>query len=119
MKAIEVFKKIVAEKQGLAVRPTKGMLGEYDTKESLPPAGKPIRRKGWVLVDLFTASAVVQVHDALINGPGGWHDGSRLLASAKYRCEIHAEDHGTGAIKPYQKLERKVDGKGPLVGRKA
>lgn len=59
MKALEICQKIVAEKSALCVRPTKGVPGEYDAK---PWVGS---KRGWVAIDLFSASAFVSVHAAL------------------------------------------------------
>lgn len=64
MKAIEVFKKVLAEGVQLA-RPTKGQPGEYDCKSFFGDRAKPIRRTGWVMVDQTTAHAVTSVHAAL------------------------------------------------------
>lgn len=69
MTAIEIAKQIVETKGALLVRQRKAtqngrrviVAGEYDSK----PYFDHGNRRGWVLFDLFTASAVVQVHDAL------------------------------------------------------
>lgn len=60
MNAIEVCRKIVTEHQCHVIRHRGGT--EYDAK----PWGTG-NHKGWVIVDAFTASAIVQVYDALNN----------------------------------------------------
>lgn len=58
MNAIDICRKIVAEHQCHAVRHREG--SEYDAK----PYGTGNHR-GWLLIDGFSASAIVQVYDAL------------------------------------------------------
>lgn len=60
MTNIEVARKVVAEKQAHLFRERKGEPGQYDAK----PYGGGSKR-GWVILDGFTASAIVQVYDAL------------------------------------------------------
>lgn len=58
MNAIEICRKIIAEHQCHVVRHRGG--SEYDAK-----AWGTGNHRGWVIVDAFTASAIVQVYDAL------------------------------------------------------
>ena len=60
MKAIEVARKVVAEKSLHVFRPKKDSPGEYDAK----PWGGGSKR-GWTYLDLFSASAFVTVYDAV------------------------------------------------------
>lgn len=60
MTNIEVARKVVAEKQAHLFRERKDATGQYDAK-SYDGGSK----RGWVILDGFTASAIVQVHDAL------------------------------------------------------
>jgi len=60
MKLIDVCNKVVAEKTAALIRPKLGVNHEYDVKEMF--GGK---KKGWVLLDLFTASAISKVAAAL------------------------------------------------------
>ena len=53
MKFLEAAKKVVETKTALLIRPRRGVDMEFDTKPMF--SGK---KKGWVLLDLFTASAV-------------------------------------------------------------
>lgn len=59
MKGIEVARKVVAEKSAYLVRPMKGHEGQYDAK---PWSGN---KRGWMFVDLFSASTLVAVYDAI------------------------------------------------------
>ena len=59
MRAIEVARLVV--KDGCHVfRNRKGSPGEYDAKPYFTGS-----RRGWVVLDRYTASAIVKVHDAL------------------------------------------------------
>jgi hypothetical protein len=60
MKAIEICQKIVYDRACFVVRPRADTPGEYDAK--LWPGGS---KRGWIFVDLFTASAIVAVYNAL------------------------------------------------------
>lgn len=60
MKPIEIAREIVETKTCHLVRPRKDEPGEYDAK----PYDTGSKR-GWTYLDLFSASAVVQVYDAL------------------------------------------------------
>ena len=60
MKPLDVARAVVAQKQAHLIRDRKDAPGEYDARPY--GAGK---KKGWVLFDLTTASAVCNVHAAL------------------------------------------------------
>lgn len=60
MKFIDCAKMVVNESQCMLIRARKDSPGEYDYKEAFQ--GK---KKGWVYLDGFTSSAVVQIHNAL------------------------------------------------------
>lgn len=60
MTAVEVCRKIVETSGALLTRPTEGQPGMYDTKPFFQGS-----KRGWVLVDLFSASVYLKVHDAL------------------------------------------------------
>ena len=60
MNAIEAAKKVATEHQAVLVRERKGEPGQYDVKE-LHNGSK----RGWVILDGFTASAIVKVYEAL------------------------------------------------------
>jgi hypothetical protein len=60
MDAIEICRQIIEDKQCYVVRPKKDILAEYDAK----PYGSGNKR-GWTYVDLFSASAVLNVYRAL------------------------------------------------------
>ena len=60
MTFIEICRKIVSEHQAHVIRERKGEPNQYDCK----PWGEG-KRGGWLLIDGFSASAVVKVYDAL------------------------------------------------------
>jgi hypothetical protein len=60
MTAIEIAQKVAAEHQALMFRARKDEPGQYDVKELFQ--GK---KKGWTILDGFTASAIVKVYSAL------------------------------------------------------
>lgn len=60
MTGIQVAKEVVKTQQLHLVRNRQGTLGEYDAKPA--HTGKA---KGWFYVDLFSASAIVAVWEAL------------------------------------------------------
>ncbi len=60
MKLNELCNLIVAEKSAKLIRPKKDNPGQYDYKELFTGS-----KKGWAIFDLFTASAVKAVWDAL------------------------------------------------------
>lgn len=60
MTSIEAARKVVSEKQCHLLRPRKDSAGEYDAKSY--DCGS---KRGWFYLDLFSASAIVNVHDAL------------------------------------------------------
>jgi len=61
MKSIEVARLIVDTKTCHLLRPRKGEYGQYDVKVFHQGGNK----RGWAFWDLFSASAVVKVYDAL------------------------------------------------------
>lgn len=60
MTAIELAREVVATCGARLARPRKDAPGQYDAKPYFTGS-----KRGWVLLDLFTASTIVQVHDAL------------------------------------------------------
>ncbi len=62
MTAIEVAVKVCAEKQCHLFRPRIGEPGQYDAK-----AWGNGSKRGWVALDLWTASHIVAVDKALLN----------------------------------------------------
>jgi hypothetical protein len=60
MTALDAARKVVAEKQCALIRPRKDAPNEYDFKEAFQ--GK---KKGWFYLDLFSASAIAKVYDAI------------------------------------------------------
>jgi len=58
MKFLEAARTVFESKTAMLIRPRKGADREYDLKPMF--SGK---KSGWVLMDLFTASAVVAVAD--------------------------------------------------------
>lgn len=60
MTALEVFRKCRADEACKVARQKKGQPGQYDCKGFYEGS-----HRGWTVVDLFTASTVCQVHDAL------------------------------------------------------
>lgn len=60
MRAIDVARKVVESKSLHLVRPRKNEPGEYDAKF----CGEGNKR-GWFMLDTFSASAIVAVHDNL------------------------------------------------------
>lgn len=60
MNAIEIAQKVAAEHQAVLFRERKGEPGQYDIKPLFTGS-----KKGWVILDGFSASAIVQVYNAL------------------------------------------------------
>lgn len=60
MTAIDAAKMVVEEKALKCVRPRRGQPGQYDVKRAFTG-----NNRGWVWLDLTTASAIVQVHEHL------------------------------------------------------
>ena len=60
MKFIEVAKMVVETKTAHLIRPRKGADMEYDAKPIFTGS-----KRGWVMLDLFTAGAVTAVADAI------------------------------------------------------
>jgi hypothetical protein len=60
MTAIEAARKVYTEKSCHLLRPRKDEPAQYDVKDAF--TGK---KRGWFYLDLFTASAIVKVHEAV------------------------------------------------------
>jgi hypothetical protein len=60
MTALDAARKVYEEKSCHLLRPRKDAPGEYDVKPAF--TGKA---RGWAYLDLFTASAIVRVSDAV------------------------------------------------------
>lgn len=63
MTIIEIARKVVAEKSAYVIRPRieQGIEVALDAK----PWGMRDGRRGWTILDLFSASIVVSVHDSI------------------------------------------------------
>lgn len=60
MTALEVAQKVATRRQALLVRERKGEPGRYDAKDLADGS-----KRGWVILDGWTASAIVRVYEAL------------------------------------------------------
>jgi len=73
MTTIEVARAVLATKTAHAFRETAdgyeakpwGSVPEVVAETEAKESDRPVPASGWVLLDLFTASAIVEVHDAL------------------------------------------------------
>ena len=83
MNAIEVAKKVVAEHQAVLVRERKGEPGQYDVKD-LHQGNK----KGWVILDGFSASAIVKVYEALNETNKGFFASMPIVKMARVAFKL-------------------------------
>lgn len=60
MNAIEIAQKVSAERQAVYIRESKTVSGQYDIRDL-----ESGTKKGWTIMDGYTASAIVAVYSAL------------------------------------------------------
>jgi hypothetical protein len=68
VKFLDIARQVVAEHGAVRFRPKRGQVGQVfsaDTEYDVLPATTRGKKRGWVILDAFSASMVVKVHDAL------------------------------------------------------